>query len=524
MKSNDIDTTLNVSDQFKSSLLVDHSPESIAKLQRNDPDVGYIIIWLEKGVKPTRDVIAGESPVVRNLWLNWDILHLRNGVLFRKHPYKDKTVREQLVIPSLLKKDVLKSCHSLKLSAHLGIDKTVFKVKSSFYWYRMKDDIRDFIRNCTVCAARKRPTKPGRHGLQEYSVSFPLDRVCTDIIGPLPVTQQNNRFILVVMDQFTRFVECYAIPNQTAETVARKIVYEYFSRYGVSLDIHSDQGSNYQSKLFREMCRLLEINQTRTSSYHPSGNGMSERFNQCLYDMITTYIDDNQTNWDEDLALVTSAYRSSVHSSTGYSPNYLMFGREVTLPIQLQYGCFPKSHNCEKESEYVESLKAKLENSYSLARQFTKSTIKRQKRDYDSRLNTNSYKVGDLVYCLDKSKTVGRSKKLEPIIWQGPLVITRKFGDLLFEIKSNVQKPKIVHHDRLKPYNSNIIPDWTYVMKMKLGQGTVSPIKQQLGSCKQQSNNTCNTPKTNQSRVEDDTKSSVRRGVRNRKQTEFYRA
>jgi hypothetical protein len=520
LKYNNIDTTLNVGDQFKPSLLVNQSPGSMANLQRNDPDIGCVIIWLEKGRKPTRDVIAGESPIVRNLWLNWDILHLKNGVLFRKLTCKDKTIKEQLVIPSLLKKDVLKSCHNFKLSAHLGIDKTVFKVKSSFYWYKMKDDVKDFIRNCTVCASRKRPTKQGRHGLIEYSVSFPLDRVCTDVVGPLPVSQQGNRYILVVMDQFTKFVECYAIPNQKAEIVARKIVYEYFSRYGVSLDIHSDQGSNFQSKLFREVCRLLEINQTRTSSFHPSGNGMSERFNQCLYNMITTYIDENQSNWDEDLALVTSAYRSCVHSSTGYSPNYLMFGREVTLPIQLQYGCFPKSKELVNESEYAENLKSKLENIYSLARTCTKSTIKRQKRDYDSRINTNSYKIGDLVYCLDKSKTVGRSKKLEPVIWQGPLIITRKFSDLLFEIKSNVKKPKIVHHDRLKPYNSNIIPDWTHALKMKIGEEKAEPIKQQLAS-KHQNNKLRNTDKTKNSLI---VNGSLRRSMRNRKQTEFYRA
>ena len=162
----------------------------------------------------------------------------------------------------------------------------------------MKDSVRDFIRNCTVCSARKRPVKQGRHGLSEYSVSFPMDHVCTDVIGPLPITTQNNRYILVVMDQFTKLVEWYPIPDQKAKTVAKKIVLEYFSRYGVSLDIHSDQGSNYQSKLFQEVCKLLEINQTRTSAFHPSANGMCERFNQCFYNIKVSW---KPQKWDQNL-------------------------------------------------------------------------------------------------------------------------------------------------------------------------------------------------------------------------------
>jgi len=322
------------------------------------------------------------------------------------------------------------------------------------------------------------------------------------------------------MDQYTKFVECYPIPDQKAETVAKKIVYEYFSRYGLSLDLHSDQGSNYQSKLFKEICRLLEINQTRTSSFHPSANGMCERFNQSLYNMITTYINENQSNWDADLLLVTSAYRSCVHSSTGFSPNKLMFGREHTLPIQLQHGCFPKLGS-EKHCEYVEQLKTKLETVYSLARTCTKSNVKRQKRDYDSRVHKYTFNVGDLVYCLDKTKVIGRSKKLEPIIWQGPFVVERKLSDLLFEIK-NLKKRKIVHHDKLKKYTSNLVPDWALVLKEGVNRKeTNQPIVQKqpapviLSNKKKMTKGVC---------LREKEEPLLRRGRRQRKQTDFFQA
>ena len=149
------------------------------------------------------------------------------------------------------------------------------------------------------------------------------------------VTKTGSRFILVVQDNFTKFVEAYAIPNQTAETVANKLVMEFFSRYGLVLDLHSDQRTNFQSELFRQICCLLEINQTKTTSYRPCSNGMVERFNQTP---VTTYVNNEQDKWDVYLPIVTSAYRASVHESTGFTPNQLFFGREVNLPIHFLVG------------------------------------------------------------------------------------------------------------------------------------------------------------------------------------------
>ena len=111
-----------------------------------------------------------------------------------------------------------------------------------------------------------------------------MDRLCSDILGPFPISERGNRFVLVVMDCFSKWVEAYAIPDLTAETVARKIVNEFISRFGNPLEFHTDQGRNYESNLFQEMCRLLEIHKTWTTPYHPSSNGSVERFNISAYD------------------------------------------------------------------------------------------------------------------------------------------------------------------------------------------------------------------------------------------------
>ena len=229
--------------------------------------------------------------------------------------------------------------------------------------------------------------------MKKYTVGAPLDRLATDILGPFPVTESGNKYVLVVMDQFTKFVEAYPIPDQTAEVVANKIVLEFISRYGTPLEMHSDQGRNYESRLFQEVCRLLEIHKTRTTPFHPASNGMVERFNSTLVNMISTYVNEEQNNWDKYLNLVTFAYRSCVHESTGFTPNMLMFGREVHLPITLEMG-FKPSEGHTSEIDYETDLEEKLCAIYALVREHLKTSAVRQSRDHDTRLSKHSYSPG----------------------------------------------------------------------------------------------------------------------------------
>ena len=263
-------------------------------------------------------------------------------------------------------------------AAYLGVKKTAEKIKQNFYWYKMKESVRLWISQCSFCEAQKRPAKRPRAPLTEYCVGFPMDRLSVDILGPFPLTKTGSRYILVAQDNFTKFVEAYAIPDQTAETVANKLVMEFFSRYGLVLDLHSDQGSNFLSELFRHMCCLLEINQTKTTLYRACSNGMVERFNQTLVNMITTYVNKEQDNWDVYLPIVTSAYRASVHESTGFTPNQLFFGREANLPIHFLVG-LPAHARPEFASftDYVVKLNEKFCKIYELVRRHLKVNAKR---------------------------------------------------------------------------------------------------------------------------------------------------
>ncbi|XP_053405062.1 uncharacterized protein LOC128558862 [Mercenaria mercenaria] len=156
-------------------------------------------------------------------------------------------------------------------------------------------------------------------------------------------------------------------------------------------------------------------------------NGGPERFNQVLQNMISTYVNSNQTNWDENLNLITSAYRGCVHQATGFTPNYLMMGREAIIPVDVSLGCILE--NKISSVDYAIQLQEKLTEAHHIARTNLQKNAVRQKRDYDTRISKTHFSKGQLVLCLEKSRHKGISKKIDPNIWKGPYVITRKITD-----------------------------------------------------------------------------------------------
>lgn len=122
--------------------------------------------------------------------------------------------------------------------------------------------------------------------------------------------------------------------NQEARTVAKILTEEWICRLETPCTIHCGQERNFESLLFKELCRLLDIHKTRTSPYSPQSDGIVERFNQTVVSMLSLFVDSNQLNWDALLPYVMMAYQSSVHSSTGFSPFWILFGQEIVLPGQ----------------------------------------------------------------------------------------------------------------------------------------------------------------------------------------------
>ena len=233
------------------------------------------------------------------------------------------------------------------------------------------------------------------------------------------------------------------------QTVAEKLVNEVISRYGAPERIHTDRGRNFEAQLFKEMCTLFDIEKTRMTPYHPESDGMVERMNRTLQDMLAKYVSDHQRDWDVRLPLVMMAYRSSVHSSTQYTPHFLLFGHEVHLPVDVMYGREP--HQPEAASEYVRNLRSTLDEVHERAREHLRTAQRRQKDYYDRRVAGKEIKVGDHVYLHVPAIKTGQTKKFHSP-WQGPHVVVKKISDVTYRIEevANRRKRRVVHFNRLK--------------------------------------------------------------------------
>ena len=194
-----------------------------------------------------------------------------------------------------------------------------------------------------------------------------MQRVAKDILGPLPVTARENKYVLVVGDYFTKWVEAYSMPNMEAKTVAELFVNQFIARFGVPDILHMDQGRNFESLLMKKTCQLLGVQKTRTSPYHPQSDGLIERFNRTLLNMLSIAAAENERDWDLHVPLLTLAYRTSMQESTGCTPFYLMFGREARLPADVVFGLPPNSIP-QQVNQYALDLRGRQESAYQLVR------------------------------------------------------------------------------------------------------------------------------------------------------------
>lgn len=228
------------------------------------------------------------------------------------------------------------------------------------------------------------------------------------------------------------------------------------SRFGVPRQLYTDQGRNFESRLFQEMCKVLEIDKTRTTPLRPQSGGMVESFDRTLEAMLFTFVDTNLRNWDLYLPLLMLAYCSSVHESTGLTPNEMMFGREVLLLLDLLIGQAETTEN-NSETEYA----AKLCEQIKQVREHLKVSSDWQKKNYDHHsVNQYRHKRGYQVWLYCPQRKKGICLKLMRS-FDGPYLVIKRVSDLVYRIqKCPNSKPNVVHHGRLKVYHGPNAPDW----------------------------------------------------------------
>ncbi|GFX20790.1 transposon Tf2-11 polyprotein [Trichonephila clavipes] len=287
------------------------SDEKVREDQMADPDIKPLIEFMESSSNKTK-----------------------NGVLYRKFESEDgKTFRWQLVLPRSRIPEVLKELHGSPTGGHFGVMKTLHRVRERFFWGKVRADVEQWCKSCDACSARKGPKIRSRGKLHRYNVGAPFERIAFDILGPLPRTASGNKYLLVVIDYFNEMARSVPHSDQEAPTVAEAVVQHWISRYGVPLQLHSDQGRNFVSAVLKGVCELLGIDKTKTTPLHPQSDGMVERFNRTILNNLSLMVSKNQQDWDQKVPLFLLAYRSAVHETTGYSPSQMLFGRDLRLPL-----------------------------------------------------------------------------------------------------------------------------------------------------------------------------------------------
>ena len=436
----------------------------VQQAQEADPVLSRVKSWIQAGQRPHFDDISSDGRELKFYWGQFNSLHIVDGLLVRILQNEILGPKTQILIPYGLRSQVLHECHEARTAGHLGRNKTIANVKRRFLWPGMRTDADIHVRTCELCARYKTSGKTRRAGMKVFQVGEPMERLCIDIAGPFQETPDGSKYCIIITDCFTKFVEIFPMRNQEAQTVAEVVAREYISRYGVPREIHTDQGRQFESTLFQELCSILGINKTRTTSFHPQSDGQSERNIKTLVKMLAIAAD-QKVDWDHHLPFISMAYRATPQDSSGFSPNFLMFGREIAMPVDVMIPL--PNEDPDTTSSYAKKLRERLHYSYELARSTLRRSAERQRRLYNERVFGEKIKQGDLVWVMNKEKKKGKSPKLQPK-WKGPALVSHCFNDVVVQVHLSPKKILNMHVDLLKPCEVRTIPPWIRRLKKKL--------------------------------------------------------
>ena len=426
------------------SCFVTVSPDAnLVDAQHKDPELLKIIELKTQGFPKPPSFVCKGNPTLQSLFSCWDQLYVNDGLLLRAVKAHSKLSRNVVVVPQSLVTLVIQNLHSSPSGGHMGITRTLYRARERFFWPKMQETIQSFVTRCPTCNRNKSDSKQGKAPLQPINISEPFLFWAMDYMGPISETARGNRHILVMMDHFTKWCEAFPTRDQRASTVASILVSRVFSRFGPPTFLHSDQGRNFDSNLMHEIYELMGIKKTRTTAYHPQSDGLVERQNRTLQDILSTFVVEHQTDWDEMLDQAVFAYNTSVHESTKLSPYEMVFGRPARMPIEVELGIPVRSPS--SQSDYSRSLRKAIHYVNEIARRHLETARKQQCRQYDSK-NSREWKPfesGQMVWLWRPKKGKFATR------WGGPYQILSREG-VNYTILSNEGKRLVTHHNQLK--------------------------------------------------------------------------
>ena len=373
-------------------------------------------------------------------------LFLDNGLLYRKAYFK-ATNRQvhQFVMPTQFRKRIVTVCH--EDYGHLGMDRVLILLQEQYFWSKMSDDVRKYIRQCDRCMRFKK--KKEQTKLFPITATNPLELIHLDFLS-IGGKEDKMKNVLVVTDHFTRYAQCYVTKNQTVLTVANELVNKYFTNFGWPDKIHTDRGTSFKNELFHSICQMAKIRKLRTGSYRPQTNGQCERFNQTLLNMLGTLPNDAKKWWQDWVPTLTHTYNCTTSKTTGFSPYYLIYGRQPKLPIDIEYGVGITDSYKDCKS-YAAKLEHRLKWAYEAAQRYIDKETQRYKKYYDQNFHCATLRSGDLV--LVRINKFGTDHKIADKWEQEPWEVldTEDDSPLLVVQNTTTKEVRRLHRNMLFP-------------------------------------------------------------------------
>lgn len=275
----------------------------------------------------------------------------------------------------------------------------------------------------------------------------PFEKLFMDVVGPLPLTENGNKYILTLQDDLTKYSCAHPLPQHDATTVATCLVEKFICIFGVPKIILTDQGKEFTSKLFAKMSKALKMKHVNCTAYHPQTNGALERSHQTLADYLKNFTSEPQNDWDKWIPFAMFSYNTSVHSTTKLTPFELLFGIKANLPNSLT--TYPEFQYYYED--YVEEMLNKMKQSRQLARENSLQAKEINKTYYDKTATKKQFEIGDLVLLTNEQTMKNRTKKLSPR-YAGPYQIVGIDPPVNYIIQMGSKKMK-THANRLKYYD-----------------------------------------------------------------------
>ena len=368
----------------------------IVGMQKNDKTLCLIHEHLMNGTKPDFS-----DPGMKAYRTTFRKLYIEDDVVMKRRENGAVTVIPEGEIPT-----VLRSAHGGPLASHYGISKSYYRLVSRFYFPSMVPRLTEFINSCEFCLRRKMPKTVPKPVIQPIEVDHSDigGTISYDFKGPLPTAdktilyQHKSRYILVIIDHATRYVMAHPTPTMEAKVVSEIVLSRWIPCFGVPRTVISDRARSFTGTVMRTVYKALEVDLQLTAAYNPSCNGLVEQVNRNISSLLMIMLEEGGDDWPKKLNLLFSAYNASPQSSTGYSPNFLVYGRELIEPIDLHIN---KDRVVDQKGKRVlvelcERLRLRRRALELLQLKFEELNLKRVERS-QGKADVSKFEVGELV-------------------------------------------------------------------------------------------------------------------------------